>query len=365
LAVGSLACLSTFFRPPQLAFPRPGWESSEPNFYDIRLAIEEASYQSLRAKPRISTKAICFVNGGAGIHVKLHLKGSSTFNDLSGKPSFSLKRVAFDSAGGPQIFKRKFYLNNCEGDASLLRDFVARLCFRNQGIKAPALAFAHVELNGRPLGFYTVGEGVTKKYACRSFEVADGVLSEGDQRGILDALRADSRNRHFLQEMSLGDEKEIRRRLLRAIGPELLSAYIATEIFCANDDGLLCCDNNYWVFRPDESTNLYLFPHTSDWVFRRADFPLNQAVAAPFYKPLWEDPSFATNLTAKLKEMSTSRFQQQFLSRCDHAASNLFNEIYLRQPSVAMDQCFAYAELRRTIVAQGERVRALTAGPDY
>lgn len=86
----------------------------------------------------------------APIHVSVRLKGSTSFESLSGKAALKLK---FKKGERPFGLK-KITLNNMVQDPSMVHETLAYEDFRAVGVPAPRTGFAYVFINGRDYGLH-------------------------------------------------------------------------------------------------------------------------------------------------------------------------------------------------------------------
>jgi hypothetical protein len=86
----------------------------------------------------------------APVSVSVRLKGSTSFESLSGKAAFKLK---FKKGERPFGLK-KMTLNNMVQDPSMVHETLAYEAFRAAGVPAPRTGFAYVFVNGRDYGLH-------------------------------------------------------------------------------------------------------------------------------------------------------------------------------------------------------------------
>jgi hypothetical protein len=136
--------------------------------------------------------------------VEVRLKGSASFQDLSGKAAFKLK---FPKAG-PFLGLRKMTLNSMVEDPSMTHETLAYDAYRAVGVPSPRTGFAYLRLNGDDFGVYLNIEnlddvalakifGAFDKDAQHLYEgengtdvkpelIADFEIDEGDEEDISD-----------------------------------------------------------------------------------------------------------------------------------------------------------------------------------
>ena len=108
-----------------------------------------------------------------GLRKKGHLGSQSTL-----KPSLKLKFNEY-AEGRNYLGGYRLALNNNKSDAAYVRTCSAYAVFAAAGLPTPRCTYAHVTVNGRDLGVYTVVEEIKKPFLQRALRNPDGTLYEG------------------------------------------------------------------------------------------------------------------------------------------------------------------------------------------
>jgi uncharacterized membrane protein YgcG len=127
----------------------------------IHLTLPQASEDNLEAEPdeyqpgEFSIAATTGTPGSEGafstpVKTEVRLKGSASFQNLSGKSAFKLK---FKKGERPFGLK-KLTLNNMIEDTSMTHETLAYEVAREAGVPAPRTGFAYVYVNGRNYGMH-------------------------------------------------------------------------------------------------------------------------------------------------------------------------------------------------------------------
>jgi len=322
---------------------RPGNEIATSNppvapyhFFDVDLTIQATNLARLREQPRQDVVAICRIGGHQKFEVELHLKGTGSFEPIDGRPSLTVKPKRNDRQQCPELFTSKFYLHNNKQDPSLLRDMLARTIYRQMGVPVPDLGYAHVTLNGRNLGFYTVCEGIGKNYLRKTFGTTRGELFEGEIEdygrypGLASPKAGEARGRQNFDVSHLS---------YTVFNQNNLRSFIAAEYVSAHKDGWLFNQNNYWIYRLPDSGPAYAFPHTMDSVFRRNAPIVTFPSEARIPKAFLEVESERQQVLAIVRKHSGPTNLTFLLQTLNLHGSNLLKEIASREPAKAMERC--------------------------
>ena len=157
LALGLVA--STLGASPANAAQALGDFYNSTNVHEVYLTIDAASVDNLNKTPKDYTAArveFKTANGSASgqISIGLRLKGSTSLEKLSGRPSFKLKFNWKDLKGNRFLGLKAMTLNALTQDTSMIHEAAAYRLFNAMGIPASKTGFAKVFINGTLKGFY-------------------------------------------------------------------------------------------------------------------------------------------------------------------------------------------------------------------
>ncbi len=144
----------------------------------IDFQVDEALWQEMLNNAS-SKQVICCnvsVNGEMYYSVGVNCKGNSSLMSVN-NDRYSLK-ITFDDYVKQQSYHGldKFVLNNMQGDATYMKEYLSYDMFAALGVKAPLYAFANVTVNGQSYGFMLAVEVLEADYMLRSYGVKDGQL---------------------------------------------------------------------------------------------------------------------------------------------------------------------------------------------
>jgi spore coat protein CotH len=148
----------------------------EETFHDLSLELSQDSMRSLARNPSRYVAAT-LVYEDQSLEVGVHIKGSSTFSPLNGKPSL---KVNVDWSVPDQDFlgHKKFNLHNQLIDPSMMSEMMSYATLRAAGVPAPRAAYARLTINDQPYGLYTVVEQPDGDFLDNWFPGPDGNLYE-------------------------------------------------------------------------------------------------------------------------------------------------------------------------------------------
>lgn len=157
---------------------------------EIRLELSADAIADLNADP-LAWVAGTFEHAGVRIeNVGFRLKGSSTFQDFSGKPSLKIgfdKFVADQRYGGDM---ERLTLNNLTNDTASGREVVAYKIWNQGGMMAPRASYAKVYVNGEYYGLYAALEPMDDHWVDRRYCKGGGDLWEANDSADFTSLGA-------------------------------------------------------------------------------------------------------------------------------------------------------------------------------
>lgn len=154
--------------------------------HTIDITLEKEALRALRTTPREYVEGTVVVDGEGFDRVGVRLKGSGSFQELTGKAAFKLDFNRFDQ-GQSYHGKGKFTLNNMTHDENQLHEVVAYAAFAAAGLASARVGYAWVTVNGEDYGLYSNVETFDRDYLERNFGNRDGNLYEGGYPGYPDS----------------------------------------------------------------------------------------------------------------------------------------------------------------------------------
>lgn len=223
--------------------------------HEVRITLSTEAIRELEAYGRDYVEGEATLDGTAFSGVGVRLKGSSTYQDFSGKPSFKLKLDEFE--GGQKYGTlQRITLNNMIGDPSQSRELIDYWIWNQSGLFAPRASYARVYVNDELFGLYTNLESVDDEWVQRRYARADGdlwasALDSADFGATGLALDSEGRFRYWDLESGVGDTSRllaVKDGLDRGTGDffadlgdsvdtEQFLAYWALNTVIGNDDG--------------------------------------------------------------------------------------------------------------------------------
>lgn len=147
--------------------------------WELGLSLEPDAYNSLRVHPDQPVLAMLSWQDQSWA-VEVHIKGSSSYQDIGAKPSLVVD-VNARVAGQRFMGVTKFNLHNDCYDPSQMSETLAYGFYRAWGYPAAQTSFAQLSLNGENYGFYTIVEPHNDDFLERWFDDPNGNLYENKE----------------------------------------------------------------------------------------------------------------------------------------------------------------------------------------
>ncbi len=215
---------------------------------------------------------------GLSWDVGFKLKGSSTYQDLDGKPSIKvdLEQWVDDQS---ILGVRRLTLNSMVFDRTMLREHVAYRLYGAMGVPAPRHGYARVSINGEPYGLYGIVETLDERFLRRVFpgdsegNLYDSVYTWADLTGLGlgnfelkegDPLTAYTDLQALLDDIDGGRVLDV---LDTRFDRESVLAMWAVELVAPAWDGYVRNTNNYLLYHATVSDRWYFIPWGQDTAF--------------------------------------------------------------------------------------------------
>lgn len=245
------------------------------------LTLDAAALDALAADPRTDVHAT-FTFQNESRDVGLHLKGSSSFRDMTGKAAFKIDFQEWDDAQRFHGLKR-LTLNNMIQDATMSSEHAAYELYERLEIPASRHGYAQVSVNGELFGLYGVLETLDSEFIERWFDDDDdGNLYEGGYGADV----AEGRDDNF--ELQVDGTPTDRSDIIglidaaEATAPgtylEFLQANFqnvdamfdlwAGELITGNEDGYTTLGNNFYLYHAPLADRWTMIPWGADQAFR-------------------------------------------------------------------------------------------------
>ena len=279
--------------------------------HDLALTLDAAALAALAADPREDVHATLSYDGQSW-DVGLHLKGSASFRDLSGKASFKIDAHQWDP--DQRFFGlKRLTLNNMIQDATMSSEHLSYELHGRMGRVAPRHGYARVTVNGELFGLYGLVEAVDDDLLERAFPGDDeGNLYEGGYGGDFTEGCAPLFTQSEGTDESLADLNAVIDAVL-ASSPEtytdLLGTFFdldalldvwAVELVTSNNDAYTSLGNNFFVYHATAGDQWTMIPWGPDQAFAGAE-----PVAGPYYGALAarcaEAPACADRLAERVE----------------------------------------------------------------
>ena len=288
-----------------LAGATPAIAQSTDEFFDpntmqeIRLTMNTRDLRTLHEKYLDNTYYTADVQW-KGIRVRnagVRSRGNSSRND-----SKMALRVDADRYVTGQRFLglKSFVLKNLWTDPSMLRERLAMTMFSRLGQPASRHAYCRLYINHEFLGLYIILESVDNAFLTRNLGENDGYLFsyqlQSDWRGeylgedlaaYKDRFEAQNHEKEtdamlylpihdWLREVNHPGDGVWRDRVEEYVDLRQFMTHVATEVFLAENDGLLGATgmNNFFLYRAKDSKQHRFLPWDKDSSFLLPDFSI-------------------------------------------------------------------------------------------
>ncbi|MDP2317662.1 MAG: CotH kinase family protein [Pseudomonadota bacterium] len=221
---------------------------------EVAVTLSDASLAALALDPRTYTPADVEIEGEVLTNVGLHFKGSSSFQNLTGKPSLKLH---FNEFVPTQRYgeMNRLTLNNMVQDPSQAREILTYWLLNEGGGLAPRASYAHVTINGADYGLYLCLEPMDHDFLARRFPFPDGDLWEGANGADLTAVGVAG----FELKSGLGDTARLR-EVATAVATPSADYYANADRYVVMDQAL-----DFWAWQM-VTADIDGYPyHLNDW----------------------------------------------------------------------------------------------------
>ncbi len=144
--------------PPAQAAQSLGDFYNSSSIHEVYITLDSASIANLGKTPKEYTMAqveLKSIGGTSGkFSTGVRLKGSTSLEKLSGKPSFKLKFNWSNLKGQRFLGLKSMTLNAMQQDGSMIHEAAAYRLFNSMGIPAPKTGYTKVYVNGTLKGLY-------------------------------------------------------------------------------------------------------------------------------------------------------------------------------------------------------------------
>ncbi len=345
----------------------------------LRIQVAPTNLARLRSNGRAYVPATVIEGDKVYRGVGLHLKGAAgSFRPVDdAKPALTLN---FDKFADHQNFHGldKLALNNSVQDPSYMSEAICSELFLAAGVPTPRTTHAHVELNGRDLGFYVLKEGFDKTFLRRHFRNVNGNLYDGGfLREITEPLErtsgeGDVSNRADLKALvAAAQEPNHRQRLERlekVLDLDRFLSFSALEMLTWHWDGYTLKRNNYRVYHDLDTGRMVFFPHGMDQMFwepNRPVIPSSAQVEGLVAHALLETAEGQRRYRERVVQLLTNVFTAERLTNhLEQLRARLRPALQAISPEAARDYNHAAANLANAVMQRVQRARQILNEPE-
>lgn len=260
-------------------------------------------------------------------------------------------------------------LNNNKQDVSLISQFLSYQMFRKAGLRAPLSGFAHVKVNGKSLGVYSVVERVRSQMLERAFGNSNGVLYEGTvtdffpgwelafERKSGNAKRGLARIKDLIELLDEASDRVLEAKLAKIIDLDEFYDFWAMESLLGFWDGYTGNKNNYFVYLHPVTNRFHFIPWGADLLFMKysmvdsnRDVPLSAKVVGLVAYRLYQLDSGRKRYAKTMRRMLAKQWNEsKILAEVDRLEDLLDPYLgkYQRRAVDAMDVLRKFVRDRR------------------
>ncbi|NLT57598.1 MAG: spore coat protein CotH [Clostridiales bacterium] len=177
---------------------------------DIQIVADETAWANMlqNATAEEYIPATIVIDGVKTNNVGIRPKGNSSLSmvakdDTTDRYSF---KIEFDHyvSGQSWLGLDKLVVNNMQGDATYMKEYLSYDLMAYAGVETPRYAFCDITVNGEPWGFYLAVEALEDSYARRVYGNDHGKLYKPEGMG----MRGDGQMNTFMGGVQAGEPDE-------------------------------------------------------------------------------------------------------------------------------------------------------------
>jgi spore coat protein H len=246
----------------------------------VELKLGPDAIHSLREHPRRPVMAVVRINDVSYSGVRVHLKGSGSFQPIDRKPSFTIAFPRSNAFGGSKI-----YLNNSAEDATFVQEKLGSELFASIGIATPRISHARVQMNGRSKGLYVLKEGFDAVVYSKTS------LAKPEFAPLLEAAKEPVMETRWEKLNALMDVDEF-------------TSFAAMEVLICHWDGYSLAQNNFRVSRDSATQRFVFLPSGMDQIFGNPKFPIYPDMTGLLARALMDIPEGRARFASRLSELA-------------------------------------------------------------
>ncbi|MBR5228343.1 MAG: CotH kinase family protein [Firmicutes bacterium] len=173
----------------------------------INISVDEDQWQELLDNATQEEYYPCdiTINGETFYQVGIRAKGNSSLSTVasSGSDRFSFK-IKLDEYIDGQSYHglSKFVINNMQGDATYMKEYMSYDMYDFMGVATPAYAFADISVNDQGWGLYLAVEAMEEDFAARTYGNNFGELYKPESMDMGDGFGGgDMQDRNQMADM--------------------------------------------------------------------------------------------------------------------------------------------------------------------
>jgi spore coat protein CotH len=241
--------------------------------HEIEIELDSSARSSLSRSPETYVEGR-MIWQGLPLDVGVRIKGSSSRDDLSGKPSFKID-FGFVREGAELQGQNKLNLHNMRYDPIMMSEELTYRMWRDAGLPASRTGYAWVTVNGDDYGLYALVEPPDDPLLARFYDDPKGNLYENaanycdldDGRSCFDAEEFDEGNHEAIDAFIEAARAPGFDALREELDWERYTGFLAMEMSIAHWDSYSFDQSNYRWYHEPSTDRWSLIPSSMDLGF--------------------------------------------------------------------------------------------------
>jgi spore coat protein CotH len=315
------------------------------NYWDSLIHYKEYYKDQLEINKYLQANVI--IDGSTFYAVGVRIKGESSYDYTPGdKKSFKIKLNKFIKNQDLDNLTT-INLNNGFKDPSFLREKIFFDILRNEGIPAPRISFANLNINDKNFGLYVVSEHINRRFLERYFGNKNGSFYKGEPKATFEYLgnKTDNYQGKFHAEHKKNkirkdlvdlikiinddslNETEFKEEIEQILNVEnCLKIFAITNLFCNVDAYNMIYPHNFYLYKNTDTDLFEWIPYDANYAFC-AWSPVFELQEAEKMSIFYQYPDNNNPLFKKI--ISNSYYKEYYINYIQTLLDKYFTKEYI------------------------------------